>query len=222
MSFENKGGGNAGAETGGPFPATSAQPHSPYGHYTPVGMTLNPPRSAGVGMALKACDRGLEITEILPNGPLTRLNCADEVRVGDILKAVNRKVVAGDMNSAKEALNGLQGTTVMLTVLRYSLFGPDTISVSVVRGSATNKEEAPVRMQVRRDALALASSLAQRTQEHSMCQMEEQPQDMSCGADPTSSARLQAALSRAEAAEAQLVNLQGHFNALLQVLSRHC
>ena len=71
------------------------------------------------------------------------------------------KVVAGDMNSVKEALNGLQDTTVMLTVLRYSLFGPDTISVSVVRGSAMNKEEAPVRMQGRRDALALASSLAQ-------------------------------------------------------------
>ncbi len=107
-------------------------------------------------MALKACDRGLEITEILPNGPLTRLN---------LLKAVNGKLV---------------------------------------------------------HALALASSLAQRTQEQSMHQMEEQPQDMPRGADPTSSARLHAALSRAEAAEAQLVNLQGHFNALLQVLSRPC
>jgi hypothetical protein len=31
-----------------------------------------------------------------------------------------------------------------------------------------------------------------------------------------------AALSRAEAAEGQLVDLQGHFNALLQVLSRRC
>ncbi len=173
-------------------------------------------------MALKACDRGLEITEILPNGPLTRLKCSDEVRVGDILKAVNGKVVAGDMNSAKEALNGLQGTTVILTVLRYSLFGPDTISVSVVRGSAMNKEEAPVRKQGRRHALALASSLAQRTQEQSMRQMELQPQDMPGAADPTSSPRLYAAPSRAEAAEAQLVNLQRHFNALLQVLSRHC
>jgi hypothetical protein len=41
-------------------------------------------------------------------------------------------------------------------------------------------------------------------------------------ADPSSSARLHAALSRAEAAEGQLVDLQGHFNALLQVLSRRC
>jgi len=71
-------------------------------------------------------------------------------------------------------------------------------------------------------ALALASSLPQRTQEESMRQMVEQLQDMPRGADPTSSARLHAALSRAEAAEAQLVNLQGHFNALLQVLSRPC
>jgi Ca2+-binding EF-hand superfamily protein len=149
-------------------------------------------------MALKACDRGLEITEILPNGPLTRLNCseADEVRVGDILKAVNGKVVAGDMNSAKEALNGLQGTTVMLTVLRYSLLGPDTISVSVVRGSAMNKEEAPVRMQGR--------SLAQQTQEQSMRQMEEQAQDIPGGvAEPTSSLPLHSALSRAKAGEGQ-------------------
>jgi hypothetical protein len=149
-------------------------------------------------MALKACDRGLEITEILPNGPLTRLNCseADEVRVGDILVAVNGKVVAGDMNSAKEALNGVQGTTVMLTVLRYSLFGPDTISVSVVRGRATNKEGPPVRMQ--------GPSLAQQTQEQSMRQIVDQSHDIPSGVtEPTSSVPLHADLLRAEEADGQ-------------------
>ena len=92
--------------------------------------------TSGVGMGLKACDRGLEITEILPNGPLHR---AGKVRVGDILKKVDGKVV-GEMNSAKELLTGPQGTTVTLTVLRHSPFGmPDAISVCVVRGSATTE-----------------------------------------------------------------------------------
>jgi hypothetical protein len=172
-------------------------------------------------MFLKVCERGLEITEILPNGPLTRLKCAGKVRVGDILTKVDGKVV-GDLNSAMEALNGLQGTAVILTVLRYSLVGvPDTISVCVVRGSDTKREETPARMQGRRDEVALDSSLAQRTQEQSMHQILEQAQGITSCADPTS-APLHAALLRAEAAEAQLVNLQGHFNALLQVLSRRC
>jgi C-terminal processing protease CtpA/Prc len=186
-------------------------------------MALNLSRSAGVGMFLKVCERGLEITEILPNGPLTRLKCAGKVRVGDILTKVDGKVV-GDLNSAMEALNGLQGTAVILTVLRYSLVGvPDTISVCVVRGGSDMKrEETPARMQGRRDEVALDSSLGQRTQEQSMRQILEQAQGITSCADPTSSARLHAALSRAEAAEAQLVNLQGHFNALLQVLSRRC
>ncbi len=57
---------------------------------------------------LKACDRGLDMTEILPNGPLNRHNCAGQVRAGDILEEVNGKVVGG-MNSVKGllALDGL-------------------------------------------------------------------------------------------------------------------
>jgi hypothetical protein len=62
----------------------------------------------------------------------------------------------------------------------------------------------------------------------------EQAQDIPSGiAEPTSSVPLHAPLSRAEAAaegqagvmlspEGQLADLQGHFNALLQVLSRRC
>ena len=61
----------------------------------------------------------------------------------------------------------------------------------------------------------------------------EQAQDIPSGvAEPTSSVPLHAALSRAEAAEGQagvmlspegqLADLQGHFTALLQALSRHC
>jgi hypothetical protein len=43
----------------------------------------------------------------------------------------------------------------------------------------------------------------------------------STSASPADSASA-AALLRAEAAEGQLADLQGHFNALLQVLSRRC
>jgi hypothetical protein len=107
-----------------------------------------------------------------------------------------------------EALNGLQGTAVILTVLRYSLVGvPDTISVCVVRGSDMKREETPARMQGRRDEVALDSSLAQRTQEQSMHQILEQAQGKTSCADPTS-APLHAALLRAEAAEAELRTLK--------------
>jgi hypothetical protein len=91
--------------------------------------------TAGVGMGLTRCDRGLEITEILPNGPVHR---AGKVRIGDILKKVDGKVVGDTVSSAKELLIGPLGSTVTLTVLRHSPFGmPDAISVCVVRGSAT-------------------------------------------------------------------------------------
>jgi hypothetical protein len=91
--------------------------------------------TAGVGMGLTACDRGLEITEILPNGPVHRVG---KVRIGDILKKVDGRVVGDTVSSAKELLIGPLGSTVTLTVLRHSPFGmPDAISVCVVRGSAT-------------------------------------------------------------------------------------
>jgi len=91
--------------------------------------------TAGVGMGLRECDRGLEITEILPNGPVHR---AGKVRIGDILKKVDGKVVGETVSSAKELLIGLLGSPVTLTLLRHSPFGmPDAISVCVVRGSAT-------------------------------------------------------------------------------------
>jgi hypothetical protein len=83
-----------------------------------------------VGLALKACNRGLEITEIVANATLDR---AGIVRVGDILKAVNEKVVY-DMQSAKEALSGSQETSVTLKVLRHSFFGSTWHSVCVVKG----------------------------------------------------------------------------------------
>ena len=90
--------------------------------------------TAGVGLGLTACDRGLEITEILPNGPVHR---AGKVRIGDILKKVDGKVVGDTVSSAKELLIGPLGSAVTLTVLRHSPFGmPDAISVCVVRGSA--------------------------------------------------------------------------------------
>ena len=85
--------------------------------------------TVGVGMALRACDSGLEITEIIPNGPVHR---AGQVRVGDILKKVDGKVVGETV----ELLIGPEGTTVTLNVLRHAPFGmfgmPDSISVSVV------------------------------------------------------------------------------------------
>jgi hypothetical protein len=65
--------------------------------------------------------------------------------------------------------------------------------------------------------------LARRTQEQSIRQIVEQAQDIPSGVPkPTSSVPLHAALSRAEAAEGQLADLQAHFNALLQVRPRRC
>ena len=53
---------------------------------------------------LKTCDRGeILFGRILPNGPRNRHNCADKVRVGEILKEVNGEVVGG-MNSARGSL----------------------------------------------------------------------------------------------------------------------
>ena len=85
--------------------------------------------SAGVGMGLRACDRGLEITEILTHGPVHR---AGKVRIGDILKKVDGKSVGDTVSGAKELLKGPLGSTVTLTVLRHAPFGmPDAISVCV-------------------------------------------------------------------------------------------
>ena len=72
----------------------------------------------------------------------------------------------------------------------------------------------------RTDNLTVASRLTQRTQEQSMRQKAEQAHVIASGADPTSSAPLHAALSRAEAAEGRLADLQEQFNALVKVLSR--
>ena len=88
-------------------------------------------------MALKASNRGLQITEILPNGPVHH---AAKLRVGDVLKTVDGKLVGEAGTSVKDFLSGPHGTTVALTVLRHSLFGiPEAISVCVVRGSATTE-----------------------------------------------------------------------------------
>ena len=114
MSVENIGDNNTLStvvgETGGSFPATSVQPETTNGNdiqrTAGVGMVLNLSRSAGVGMLLKVSDHGLDITEILPNGPLTRLKYADRVCVGDNLTKVDGKVV-GDLNSDKETLTVL-------------------------------------------------------------------------------------------------------------------
>jgi hypothetical protein len=109
--------------------------------HVPRGSTTPPIRTAGVGMALRACDSGLEITEILSNGPVQH---AGQVRVGDILKKVDGKIVGETVSSAKELLIGPEGTTVTLNVLRHAPFGmfgmPDAISVSVVRGCATSHD----------------------------------------------------------------------------------
>jgi len=74
MSFESTGGGNAGGETGGPFRGRqegrfSAQPQTPHGDYIPVGVTLNPPRSAGVGMVLKGPAFALGFLVLLSMSP---------------------------------------------------------------------------------------------------------------------------------------------------------
>ena len=53
-----------------------------------------------------------------------------------------------------------------------------------------------------------------------MGQKADQAQVMTSGADPTASAPLHAALSRAEAAEGRLADLEEQFNALVKVLSR--
>ena len=90
---------------------------------------------------------------------------------------------------------------------------------------ASNQGEAPLCSGTlctpgRTDNLTVASRLTQRTQEQSMRQKAEQAHVIASGADPTSSAPLHAALSRAEAAEGRLADLQEQFNALVKVLSR--
>jgi C-terminal processing protease CtpA/Prc len=66
-------------------------------------------------MALKASDRGLQVTEILPNGPVHR---AGKLRMGDVLKKVDGKIVGEAGASVKDLLSGPHGTTLVLTVLR--------------------------------------------------------------------------------------------------------
>ena len=55
--------------------------------------------TSGVGMTLKDGDHGLEITEILPNGPVYH---TDNLREGDVLKTVYRKLVGNAGKSAKD------------------------------------------------------------------------------------------------------------------------
>jgi C-terminal processing protease CtpA/Prc len=63
----------------------------------------------------RTSDCGLQITEILPNGPVHR---AGKLRVGDVLKTVDGKLVGEAGTSVKDLLSGPHGTTVALTVLR--------------------------------------------------------------------------------------------------------
>ena len=128
------------AAPGPPRPATEigAEPNLADATASPAAPPCPEPVSGGVGMGLKACERGLEITEILPGGPVHRTG---KVRVGDILKKVDGKTVGDTVAAAKEQLVGPMGSTVTLTVLRHAPFGmPDAISVCVVRGRGSGAD----------------------------------------------------------------------------------
>ena len=60
--------------------------------------------TSDVGMTLKDIDHGLEITEILPKGPVYR---TDNLRVGGVLKTVNRKRVGKAGKSARDIVRVL-------------------------------------------------------------------------------------------------------------------
>ncbi len=104
----------------------------------------------GVGMGLRsrAADGSLEVTEIVPNGPVDR---SANVKLGDVLLAVDGKDVGQTVASARQLLLGPAGTTVRLVLARteanavgsaVAFFGFDAqqlqqtrVEVSVVRAA---------------------------------------------------------------------------------------
>jgi hypothetical protein len=104
----------------------------------------------GVGMGLKCrADGSLEITEIVPNGPVHKSN---RIRLGDILRRVNGKEVGRTVSSARDLLMGPPGTAVSLSITRHeSFFGIDAMKVensfvvSVLRAAPPSPPSTPAR-----------------------------------------------------------------------------
>jgi len=70
---------------------------------------------SGVGLAIRGEARGLRVATVYPDSPATRA----DIRVGDIITAVNRKSIRGVPEQAATArIKGPTGTKVTLTVLR--------------------------------------------------------------------------------------------------------
>lgn len=105
--------------------------------------------TVGVGMGLRSrADGCLEVTEIVPNGPVDR---SSRVKLGDVLKSVDGKDVDKTVSSARQLLLGPPGTTVRLELIRMeenavgsavAFFGFDAqqlqrtvVEVSVVRAA---------------------------------------------------------------------------------------
>mmetsp|Transcript_50992 Transcript_50992/g.159331 ORF Transcript_50992/g.159331 Transcript_50992/m.159331 type:complete len:815 (+) Transcript_50992:266-2710(+) len=86
----------------------------------------------GVGLGLTSTESGLEVTEILEDGPVDRTG---KVRIGDILKKVDGNVCGNTVKSVKHLLTGPAGSSVTLTFLRHDILGmPDAVSICVKRG----------------------------------------------------------------------------------------
>ena len=85
-----------------------------------------PPTHVGVGMGLRARpDGALEVTEIVPSGPVARTN---QVTLGDILRGVDGTSVSETVSSARDLLLGPPGTQVQLTLARSE---PNAVGTAV-------------------------------------------------------------------------------------------
>jgi len=87
----------------------------------------------GVGLGLTSTENGLEVTEILQDGPVDRTG---KVRIGDILKKVDGNLCGNTVKSVRHLLTGPAGSSVTLTFIRHDILGvPDAVSICVKRGS---------------------------------------------------------------------------------------
>ncbi|KAJ1494738.1 hypothetical protein T484DRAFT_1764664 [Baffinella frigidus] len=99
-----------------------------------------PTVGVGLGLTSSGFNGGLEVTDIVKNGPVARNG---RVKRGDILKKVNGVAVDSSMK-ARELLLGEAGTPCSLTFLRLGAFGvADAIAIHVVREQPPYLNDAP-------------------------------------------------------------------------------
>ena len=81
----------------------------------------------------RAADGSLEVTEIVPNGPVDR---SANVKLGDVLLAVDGKDVGQTVASARELLLGPAGTTVRLVLARTEANAVGSAAATCIKPSS--------------------------------------------------------------------------------------